>query len=67
MIGIYFLMIGVGLFMISAAVFNWTAWFVDYDSRLIEAIGGERLVRWSCGILGLVIVVYVILTWVGVL
>jgi hypothetical protein len=33
--------IGMGLLMITVAVFNWESWFVDHESRFIEMLGGE--------------------------
>jgi hypothetical protein len=48
--------IGLGLFMIAVAVFNWDSWFFDYESRLMELLGGETLVRWWWGLSGVAVI-----------
>jgi hypothetical protein len=63
MTGLYLFFIAIGVFFVAAAVFNWDSWFIDRESRLIEAIGGEGLVRWYWAILGLVIIIASLVYW----
>jgi hypothetical protein len=64
MLPIYCILLGIGALMVAVAVFNWDWWwYFDPESRLIEILGGENLVRWYWGISGLVIVVGTIVFW----
>lgn len=63
---IYLLGIGIGLLFIAVAVFNWDAWFVDHESRFVEILGGESLVRWYWGSSGLAVIGYSLLAWAKV-
>jgi hypothetical protein len=61
---LYLLIIAIGVFMVAAAVFNWDAWFYDPESRVIEMIGGEDMVRWYWGIGGVLLIVSTIVHWI---
>lgn len=56
--------IGIGLFMIVVAVFNWETWFFDAESRAIEMIGGQEMVRWYWGIGGLLVIAAAVTDWI---
>ncbi|MSQ95068.1 MAG: hypothetical protein EXR98_11010 [Gemmataceae bacterium] len=64
MAAFYLIAIGVGLFMIAVAVFNWDFWFFDSESRVIEMIGGEMAVRWYWGIGGLLLIISTATHWI---
>ena len=53
---IYWLGLVVGVFLLVAALFNWDSLFIDYESRIVELLGGEMAVRWYWGLAGAAIV-----------
>jgi hypothetical protein len=55
--------ISIGLLMLGAALFNWEWFFMDSDSRLIKAIGGERTVRIFWGIAGSALIGFTLYGW----
>ena len=60
---IYLIGLAVGVFLLAAALLNWDSLFVDYESRVVELLGGETAVRWSWGLAGLVIVTITLFYW----
>ena len=64
MVALYLIKIGIGVFMIVVAVFNWDVWFYDAESRVIEMIGGENMVRWYWGIGGLLLIISTVTHWI---
>lgn len=64
MIAVYLVAIAIGLFMIAVAVFNWDDWFFDAESRIIEMIGGDQMVRWYWAIGGGFLIVAAIVHWI---
>jgi hypothetical protein len=64
MIVLYLLLIALGVFMIVVAVFNWDTWFYDAESRVIEMIGGEPMVRWYWGIGGVLLIGSTVTEWI---
>ena len=64
MIAVYLVAIAIGLFMIAVAVFNWDDWFFDAESRIIEMIGGDQMVRWYWAAGGGFLIVAAIVHWI---
>ena len=60
----YLIFLGIGLFCLCVGLFNLESFFVDPESRVIEAIGGERAVRWYWGLIGLVIIGMTVWYWI---
>jgi hypothetical protein len=50
------IVIRAGLFRIAAAIFNWEEWFYDANSRGIEMLGGQQMVRWFWLLSGLFLI-----------
>jgi len=54
---------GVGLFLLIAALFNWDSVFVDPESRVVELLGGERALRWFWGLAGVAAIAMTLFLW----
>lgn len=60
---IYLIGLALGLFLLAAALFNWGSLFVDYESRVVELLGGETAVRWYWGLAGLAVFTITLFYW----
>lgn len=63
MLPLYAIALALGAFLIAVAVFNWDLYFYDPESRLLELIGGETMVRWYWALSGLGVIGWVIWHW----
>ncbi len=60
----YLMVIGLGVYWLAAAVFNWESLFCDPESLVVEYLGGETAVRWYGGIAGVALIGMTIYIWV---